>query len=75
MIHLTKGLFKKVKFPYVVPALLAHNKNGSWRMCVDCQPINNLFVHEEVRFNIEQYEKQVNEGHHKLVLGVGFGYT
>ena len=41
-------------------------------MRINCQPINNLFVHEEVRFNIgqkiEQYEKQVNEGHHKLVF-------
>ena len=56
----------------MVPTLLAPNKDGCWRMCVDCQPINNIFVHKEVRFNIgqriEQYEKQVNEGHHKLVF-------
>ena len=72
MIFLKKGLFREIKIPRVVPTLSAPNKDGSWRMCVDCQTINNLFVHEEVRFNIgqgiEQYEKQVNESHHKLVF-------
>ena len=65
-------LIRESKIPYVVPALLAPNNDGSWRMYVDCQPINNLFVHKEIRFNIEQgieqYEKQVNESHHKLVF-------
>ena len=72
---LDKGLIQESKIPCVVSALLAPNKDGSWRMCVDCQHINNLFVHEEVRFNIkqriEQYEKQVNEGHCKLVFYLG----
>ena len=72
---LYKGLIRESEIPYVVPALLASNKDGSWRMCVDCQPIRNLFVHEEVRFNIEQrvehYEKQGNEVHLKVVFYPG----
>ena len=77
---LDKEFIRESKIPCVVLTLLTPNKDGSWRKCVDCQLINNFFVHEEVKFNIgqiiEQYEKQVNEGHHKLVLtlGVGFGY-
>ena len=59
----------------MVPTLLAPNKDGSWRMCVDCQPINNLFVHEKVRFDIrqrmKQYEDQVSEGYQRLVFDLG----
>ena len=61
-----KGLVQESKSSYVVPTLLVHEKDGSWRMCFDCQAFNNFFIHEEVRFNIgqraEQYEKQANEG-------------
>ena len=59
----------------MVPTLLAPNKDGSWRMCFDWQPINNLFVHEEVRFNIgqriKQYEDQASEGYQRLVFNPG----
>jgi hypothetical protein len=28
----------------VVSVLLVQKKNGSWRMCVDCQAMNNIIV-------------------------------
>ena len=60
---------------YVVPTMLVHEKDGSWRMCFDCQAFNNFLIHEELRFNIEhrakQYEKQVNEGFQMLVFDLG----
>ena len=44
-------------------------------MCVACQVIKNLLIHEEVRFNImqraEQYEDQENEGYQRLVFNSG----
>ena len=55
--------------------MLVHEKDGFWRMCVACQSINNLLIHEEVRFNImqraEQYEDQANEGYQRLVFDHG----
>ena len=73
---LDKGPIRENKIPYsVIPTLLAPNKDGSWRMCVDFQPINNLFVKEKVRLDIEQrikqYEDQVSEGYQRLVFDLG----
>ena len=72
---LDKGLIQEIKFHCVVPTPLAPNKEESWRMCVDFQPINNLFVHEEVRFDIgqriKQYEDQESEGYQRLVFDSG----
>ena len=65
----------------MVPTMLVHEIDGSWKMCFDCQAFKNFFIHEEVRFNIrqkaEQYEKQENEGYQRLVFALedGFGYT
>ena len=55
--------------------MLVHEKDGSWRMCFDCQAFNNFLIHEEVRFNIgqraEKYEKQASEGYQRLVFDPG----
>ena len=62
---LDKVLVQERESSYVVPTMLVHEKDGSWRMCFDWQAFNNFLIHEEVRFNIgqrvEQYEKQANE--------------
>ena len=72
---LNKGLVQESKSSYVVPTMLVHEKDGSWRMCFDCQAFNNFFIHKEVRLNIgqraEQYEKQANEGYERLVFDPG----
>ena len=51
---LDKGLVQESENSYVVPTMLVHEKDGSWRMCFDCQAFNNFLIHEEGRFNIGQ---------------------
>ena len=72
---LDKGLFQESESSYVVPIVLVHEKDRSWRMCFYCQAFNNFLIHEEVRFNIgqivEQYEKQASEGYQRLVFDPG----
>ena len=72
---LNKGLVQESESSYVVPTMLVHEKNVSWRMCFDWQAFNNFLIHEEVRFNIrqrvEQYEKQANEGYQRSVFNPG----
>ena len=59
----------------MVLTVLVHEKDGFGRMCVACQSINNLLIHEEVRFNImqtaQQYEDQATEGYQRLVFDPG----
>ena len=59
----------------MVPTILAPNNDRSSRMCVGCQPINNVFVHEEgmfdIRQRIKQYEDQASEGYQRLVFDPG----
>ena len=72
---LDKGIVRVSKSYYTVLTMLVHEKDGFWRMCVACQSIDNLLIHEEVRFNImqttEQFEDQENEGYQRLVFDLG----
>ena len=55
---LDKRLVQESKSSYVVPTMLAHEKDECWRMCYDCQVFNNFLIHEKVKFNIGQRAEQ-----------------
>ena len=37
-----KGHVQKSESSYVVPTMLVHEKDGSWRICFNCQAFNNF---------------------------------